>query len=253
VPEVFDLQSGVSQFAVPLPSTAPAPVYISTSLDGMKLLTVSRQAEKSRSGSCVVWDLGTRQRVAEFGVEPAGTGTAPTAVLNPDGSRLALATLRLKEGKPGLLYVGYDLKTGKKLAEVEEPLQFRGTLAVAAADNDWLVASSSSGRVWTVNYAKGQLGKEIDQLPERDDPPIQGNIVFSPDGKQFALGVVGESFKTYGVRVYDWPQGKLLKTLIGHRGPVLGMRFSSDGKSLATGSQDTSVLLWDLTKPVNEK
>jgi WD40 repeat protein len=31
------------------------------------------------------------------------------------------------------------------------------------------------------------------------------------------------------------------------------MRFHPDGKSLASGAQDTSVLLWDLTKIPNGK
>ena len=104
-----------------------------------------------------------------------------------------------------------------------------------------------------MNYAKGEIGKELDRVPERGEPPLQGPIVFSPDGKRFAIGVTGQPFTTYGVRVYDWPQGKPLRTFLGHRGPVTGVRFTADGKSLATGSQDTTVLLWDLNKPADEK
>jgi WD40 repeat protein len=252
-PEVFDLPGGQSQFVVPLPSTAPAPVHISTSAEGTKLLTISRQAEKKRFGGCVVWDLATRQRLAEFDVEPAGAAAAPVGVLSPDGSRLALVTVRTREDKTALLFVGYDLKTGKKLAEVEDPVSASGSVSVAAADNDWLVAISSTGRVWTVNYAKGQVGKDLDKIPVRGEPAVQRHIAFSPDSKRFAISVVGQPYTTYGVRVYDWPEGKLLKTFIGHRGPVTAQRFSADGNFLATGAQDTSVLLWDLTKPADGK
>jgi WD40 repeat protein len=252
-PEVFELPGGLSQFVVPLPSTAPAPVHIGTSPDGTKLVTVSRQAEKKRYGSCVVWDLVTRQRLGEFDVEPAGSPAPPTAVLSQDGSRLALVTVCSREDKTALLVVGYDVKTGKKLAEVEDPVLISGSVSVVVADNDWLVAASSAGRVWAVNYAKGQVGKDLDKLPVRGEAPVQGPVVFSPDGKRFAVGVVGEPHTTYGVRVYDWPQRKLLKTFVGHRGPVTAMRFTSDGNYLATGAQDTSVLLWDLTKLAEEK
>jgi WD40 repeat protein len=251
-PEIFDLPNGLSQFVVPLPSTAPAPVHLGISSDGTKLVTISRQAEKKRSGACVVWDLATRQRLAEFDVEAAGGAAAPAGVLSPDGSRLALVTVRTGEGKSAVLIAGYDLKTGGKLTEVEDPVLLSGSVSVAAADNDWLVATSTTGRVWTVNYAKGQVGKEIDRLPVRGDP-VPGSIMFSPDGKRFAVGVVGEPYTTYGVRVYDWPRGKLLKTFLGHRGPVTAQRFSPDGKFLATGAQDTSVLLWDLSRLADGK
>jgi WD40 repeat protein len=253
VPEVFELPSGLSQFVVPLPSAPPAPVHLGPSPDGTKLLTLSRQADKKRSGSCVVWDLATRQRLAEFDVEPAGTPAAPTGVLSPDGSRLALVTTRTKDDKTALLFVGYDLKTGKKLAEVEEPVRVSGTISVVGADNESLVVASTAGRVWTVNYAEGMIGKDLDKLPQGGEPPVTGHFVFSPDGKRFALGVVGQAFTTYGVRVYDWPEGKLLKTFTGHRGPVTALRFTPDGNFLATGAQDTSVLLWDLTRLADGK
>ncbi len=252
MPEVFDLPGGDSQFVVPLPSTATAPVHLGVSPDGTKLITVSRQTEKS-PGACVVWDLANRQRLAEFDVEPSDIAAAPTAVLSPDSSRLALVTVRITEGKPALLFAGYDLKTGKKLAEVEDQLPATGQVSVVAADKDWMVAATTAGRVWTVNYARGEIGKDLDRLPVRGEAPFYGPLVFSPDGKRFATGVVGQQYTTYGARVYDWPQGKLVKTLIGHRGPVTALRFSSDGNFLATGSQDTSVLLWDLSKPADEK
>lgn len=253
VPEVFDLASGASQFVVPLPSTAPAPVHLGTSPDGTKLVSISRQTRKKPRGACVVWDLATRQRLAEFDVEPAGTPAAPTGVLSQDGTRLALITLRTRANKTALLFVGYDLKTGKKLAEVEDPVRSSGTVSVVVADDEWLVVASSAGRVWQVQYAKGKIGKDLDRLPVRGEAPVQGPIVFSPDGKRFAIGVVGQRYTSYGVRVYDWPQGKPLKTFIGHRGPVTALRFSSDGKFLASGAQDTSVLLWDLTKLTDGK
>lgn len=252
-PEVFDLTTGTSQYVVPLPSAPPARVSINPSPDGTKLIAVSRQVDRRRLGACVVWDLATRQRLGEFDAEPSGAPEPPTAVLSPDSTRVALVTVRNNLGKASLLFVGYDLKTGKKLAEVEEPVLLGGQVSIVAADNEWLVVASVAGRVWKVNYAKGEIGKDIDSVPMRGEPPIHGPIVFSPDGKRFAIGVVGQQYTTYGVRVYDWPQGKLLATFIGHRGPVTAQRFSSDGKFLASGSLDTSVLLWDLSKVADNR
>ncbi len=60
--------------------------------------------------------------------------------------------------------------------------------------------------------------------------------------------MVGEPFTTYGVHVHDWPQPKVLHTFKDHVGSVTALRFSPDGNYLASGAQDTSVLLWDLTR-----
>lgn len=99
-----------------------------------------------------------------------------------------------------------------------------------------------------MDYATGKATEEIDKLPVRLEAPVNVPVVFSPDGKRFAVGVVGEPFVSYGVRVYDWQQKKALHTFIGHAGPVMAMRFTSDGQYLASGAQDTSVLVWDLNK-----
>ena len=251
--EVFDLEGGHNLFVIPPPSSPPAALQIGPSPDGTKVVTISRQTEGTRHGSCVVWDLATRQRVAEFDVVASDNASAPGAVLSRDNTRLALATFRNREGKSLLAFVGYDLKTGKKLAEVEEELTTSGTVTLSVADRNWVVAATTSGRVATVDYARGRIGPDLDNLPVRGEPPVYGPVVFSPDGKRLAICVVGEQFATYGVRVYDWPQRKLLHTFIGHRGPVTALQFTSDGEFLASGSQDTSVLLWDLTKIADGK
>jgi WD40 repeat protein len=249
--EVFDMANGEHLFCVPPPSSPPAPTTSTLSPDGMKLITLSRQTAAKRTGSCVVWDLATEQRVAEFDIPATATPAAPGAALSPSGDRIVIVTTRVAAtGRQALILTGFDLKTGKKLGEVEDASALAGTVTVtvAVANDTEAVVASSLGRVWAVDYVKGQPAKEFDRLPVRGEPPVHGPVAFSPDGKRFATGVVGEPFTTYGVRVYDWPRGQALHTFIGHVGPVTALRFTPDGNYLASGAQDTSVLLWDLRK-----
>lgn len=251
--EVFDLATGDDLFCIPPPTSPPAAVSRTLSPDGMKLITVSRQAGSRRSGSCVIWDLATQERVAELDVPASTTATAPMGLLSPDGSRLVIATAsRNQAGRDVFMIAGFDPKTGKKVAEVEDS-SATGNMTVQVANNTSAVVTSSSGRVWSVDYVNGRLEGVIDKLRLRGEAPVYGPVVFSPDGKRFAIAVVGEPFTTYGVRVYDWPRRKALQTFIGHVGPVSALRFSPDSNYLASGAQDTSVLLWDLTKLADGK
>jgi len=245
--EVFDMATGADLFVVPPPSSAVAPVSFILSSDGLKLITLSRQADDKRMGLCVIWDLVAQRRVGEFEVPSSANSGAPAGALSPDSSRLVVITAARGEGgRQVFLILGYDVKTGKKLAEVEDRAA-TGTMSVVAADETTAVLVSSTGRLWSVDYVAGRVEKDIDKLPVRGEPHT-GRVVFSDDGKRFAVGIQGSELETYGVRVYDWASKKMLHTFYGHVGPATALRFSPDGKFLASGAHDTSVLLWDLTK-----
>ena len=79
-----------------------------------------------------------------------------------------------------------------------------------------------------------------------------GSIALSHDGKTLASGSRGYDTKTsksWGeIQLWDAVTGKERAAWKGHADGITCMRFSPDGKTLATwgGSQDHSVKLWDL-------
>jgi len=69
-------------------------------------------------------------------------------------------------------------------------------------------------------------------------PPIR-NAVLSPAGRQIAICVERENM----VHLYDCQSGQDHR-LVGHTDFVSGLAFSPDGKTLATGSMDGTIRLW---------
>jgi WD40 repeat protein len=250
--EIFDVSTGDNLYVLPAPSSPPAPVSVSMSQDGLRVAMLCSQGIGKRTGMCFVWDLLTEKKVAELEVPNVAAGS-PGAVFSPDGNRLVIAAFsNTPQGFQALTLVGYDLKTGKKLSTVEDPAA-TGSIHAAIADDTTLIATSDNGRMWTVDYANGQIGEDFETLIVKGEAPVHGPIAISPDGKRFATGVVGEAFTTYGVRVWDMATKKTLQTFIGHAGPITAVHFTPDGQRLASGAQDTSVIMWDLTRQAKGK
>ena len=65
-------------------------------------------------------------------------------------------------------------------------------------------------------------------------------VAFSEDGKTLATG----GYCTIGL--WDYPSLKEKASLTGHKGWVTALDFCPDGRTLASGSSDQSVKLWDL-------
>jgi WD40 repeat protein len=197
-----------------------------------------------KSLKIAVWDVTAGAKLAEVEMP---VGELVTAAVTPDRSKLitGLRTRPPENGKAEFLVTGWELATGKKLGELAEADGYNQPYLTPAPDNKAVLASTAAGRVIVVDVGTGKMTKEIDTNRQR----LTAAAVFGPGGKQFAAaytaGFGGNAPAT--VRVYDWESGKAAKTFQGHTAAVSGLAFSPDGKVLATGSGDTTVLLWDLT------
>ncbi|MCI0457943.1 MAG: sigma-70 family RNA polymerase sigma factor [Gemmataceae bacterium] len=74
----------------------------------------------------------------------------------------------------------------------------------------------------------------------REGEEIQA-IAWSPDGKAIACA----NLQKLDVRLWDPTTGKVLRVLKGHQGGVWCLAYSTEGKTLVTGSPDGTLRLWD--------
>ncbi|MBD2386063.1 nSTAND1 domain-containing NTPase [Cylindrospermum sp. FACHB-282] len=98
-----------------------------------------------------------------------------------------------------------------------------------------VIASSSldkSVRLWRVD---GGLIK----VWNADDGWVN-TVCFSPDGKVIASG--GEDNV---VKLWQVSNGKLITSLVGHKGRITRVKFSPDGKYIASASGDKTIKLWN--------
>jgi WD40 repeat protein len=244
---VFDLTTGEELLQIP---RNPGNNTLWLSADGARVLVVTAPAgaKKATNGTAQVWDIATKKKTAEIEV-PFDRPGAFAASLSPSGERLVVARVMMSAAarRPAMVVTGWDLKTGKKLGEVDDlnPVgQFRAT----AISEVTVVVSSSNGRVRLFDYELGRGGEELEPLSRATPPGAPAAAVLSADGKRFAFPVPTKDPTVFGVRVHDWPSGKALHTFSGHKGPVTALAFNPDGKTLASGSTDGAILLWDMTK-----
>jgi WD40 repeat protein/serine/threonine protein kinase len=179
-----------------------------------------------------LWNIATRQMVAEFPLEGDCIGLA----FSKDARTLVTS---IHEGEITL----WRVPEGTKLASyppeqsgLDEVTSFATTpdLSLAAypygplgAQRVCVLDLHNGQELWTAAAAKVWITA----------------LAFSPDGKTLASGA---GFFETDIRLWDVATGKETGQLAGHGSWVSSLVFSPDGKKLTSSSDDQTIRIWDV-------
>jgi WD40 repeat protein len=197
-------------------------IIVAFSADGKKLLG------GTQGGEAYLWNLGNQQMLGSVFTLKSSKESVPTPfnslALAPNGEFI------VKAGGTMLL-----LTTGpeKDAPSIWSPDCAFGGAAISP-NGSYISAMSSQERllVWTLRVSNKprDLG--------RADAGVYGATAFSPDSRRIAAG-------GHVLRMVDVESGNELWAKPRDNYVFLSVAFRPDGKSIVTGSQDTSIRLWN--------
>ena len=162
-------------------------------------------------------------------------------VFSPDGKKLAAFS---HSNSPNV----WDITTQR---DISPPNIENVRVSLFSHDSSTLAMIRKNGiYLWNLDIELADKPNNITYLPGKLDG-FRDSVILSPDGT--ILVGPGSDMWSYPIQLWDVEKGRRLENLSGHTEPIETLKFSQDGKILASGSADGTVLLWDWEKISDKK
>ena len=179
-------------------------------------------------------------------------GMVQGVAVSPDGCLVAAAGMSFGFNPTTKVEICvWDAGSGKQLAKFATSNSFvsfgSGEPLVFSPDGVLLASVDESG---TVRLREATTGKSVCTLAGNNDSKLSA-LSFSPDGHVLAVGLretpSGQAHQRGKIQLWELSTASVRKEFTGHAGDVTSLAWSADGRLLASGSADTTVLLWDVS------
>ena len=238
---LYDLATGVQRFSLPTENSYVTQLHFSKDASKVAAVVPPPYGGKPKPGRVLLADVTHGEITGGFNL-PIGIQVASAATA--DLGHLAMLRRVSAEGKePQKLFLhGFNTATGKQSCEFPIAEDYGNFFLIPSATKDRVLLVSPKDGVVEFDLAAGKEGETL----------IKGGIgmtiapVLSDDGKLLACSVgTNYSSEPSSIEVRDSKTGEVLQKFKGHGRPVTALAFSKDGKTLATASSDSTILLWD--------
>jgi WD40 repeat protein len=248
---VYELPSGLQKCALPADGAYSNRTLMNAARTKAVLILppgYTNPKDKPKPFRTIAFDLDAGLKGQPLALPP---GEYMATALSPDGATLVgIRRVVAEKGEPDTILTNIDAATGKVAAEAPIKVGFGAPSAVFANDGKTFLLFKGDGGVAVHDTTTLRNERELKGDARGNSAALP---VFSPDGLRVAVATGG----SYGagsavIEVFDYRSGKRTHKFQGHSQSVAALAFSPDGTLLASGSFDTTALLWDLKTPAKD-
>lgn len=186
-----------------------------------------------------IWDVRSGETKAYF--KPKGSITRPPLTFSPNGTKLVT-----QDARPFHTQL-WDVEHQQNHITLKQDAD-----AVAFSPDGSLLATISS---FDIHIWDAHTEKRIRELIIQEEDAVNGmTMVFSPESSILLVSKYSHvlPYCLDTIELFDIKTSKKLHSLSGHTETIETLVFSHDGKVLASGSRDGTVILWDWYKILNK-